>query len=75
MASRAKYVKATISSDARSLSGYRVIGDFADDGVRYVMLERPESAAPTRKPRARKTTGASTGSTSTVFPVTGVANG
>ncbi|MGC1474523.1 MAG: hypothetical protein WA804_01680 [Terriglobales bacterium] len=79
MATRNKFVKIYVASevgDAPTLTGYRVIGDWAgvkgdDAGKRYLVMERPEQAATTRKPRAKKDRGLG----ATVTPLAGVANG
>lgn len=47
MATPNKYVKVqmTVSAVKHPLSGYRVIGDYQEGGVRYITLERPETAS------------------------------
>lgn len=57
MSGKAKYVKVTIQSDAKSLAGYTVLGDVVGADGRQLVLERPEQAAataPRKKPAARK---------------------
>lgn len=57
MASKAKYVKVTIQSDAKSLAGYTVLGDVVGADGRQLVLERPEQAAataPRKKPAVKK---------------------
>lgn len=56
MSGKAKYVKVSIQSDAKSLAGYTVLGDVTAAGGRQLLLERPEAAAgaPARKRPATK---------------------
>lgn len=72
MSGKAKYVKVAITTDAKSLAGYTVLGDVTANGTRTLVLERPEAAtAPRRK--AKKTAPAHGPATS--FPAGAVANG
>lgn len=56
MSGKAKYVKVSIQSDAKSLAGYTVLGDVTAAGGRQLVLERPEAAAgtPARKRQPAK---------------------
>jgi hypothetical protein len=53
VASKSRYVKVSVTSDARSLAGYKVLGDVMEGSQRVLVLERPEITAP---PRKRKVT-------------------
>ena len=63
MSAKAKFVKLTgVQSDAKSLAGYKVLGDTIDEGQRVLLLERPDVAVPVaekkpRKPRTKKPAG------------------
>lgn len=54
MSGKAKYVKVTIQSDAKSLAGYTVLGDVVGADGRQLVLERPEQAAAPKKAATKK---------------------
>ncbi len=68
MASKAKYVKVLVTVvGEKSLSGYRVVGDFVEyPSGRTLLLERPDlEAAPRKRAPNKKSAGAGT---ATAFP-------
>jgi hypothetical protein len=54
MAGKLKYLEVSVTSDAKSLAGYTVLGDVAGvvGGQRTLILKRPDGPAP--KPRKSK---------------------
>jgi hypothetical protein len=54
MASRSKYVKVQVITDAKALAGYRVLGDIVEEGHRVLLLERPEAVGVARRTRKAK---------------------
>ena len=56
MATRSKFVKVQVTANTKVgvMNGYTVVGDWLATEGRMMLLERPESAATPRKPRAVK---------------------
>ncbi len=61
MATPNRYItlELTLGERKQAVTGYRVIGDYVENGVWYVTLQRPESGQKpkvTRKPKAKAAT-------------------
>jgi hypothetical protein len=76
MASKAKYVKVCVITDhAKSVAGYRVLGDILEGDARVLLLERPEITSLGTRRRAIKRNVVAAESQATAFPGSSVANG
>jgi hypothetical protein len=64
MAGKLKYLEVSVTSDAKSLAGYTVLGDVAAvGGGRTLILKRPEGASTARPAKKKVSAKAAPGAT------------